>query len=264
MNNLNDLTRQIINLSREAALKIMELYESDIAVTHKNDDSPLTAADMASHSTICNKLSKLTPDIPILSEESSNISFKQRSSWKNYWLIDPLDGTREFIKRNGEFTINIALVVEHQPVLGVVNIPVSGITYFASKNSGAFKQCNKQKPQKICTRRTDPANLTVAGSRSHGSAKQHEFVERLGNIQLIAIGSSLKFCLVAEGEVDIYPRYGPTSEWDTAAAQCIVEEAGGIVVDENFRKIEYNCKESLINPDFLVIADPAFDWRPYL
>jgi 3'(2'), 5'-bisphosphate nucleotidase len=261
---LTELTVKIGSIAKDAASRILEIYESDFAIEHKDDKSPLTAADLASHKAICDRLASLTPDIPILSEESADLPFETRQKWRYYWLVDPLDGTREFIKRNGEFTVNIALIEDHRPVLGVVHVPVTGVTYFASKNNGAYKQSSNGQPQQIQTKKTNSEHFTVAGSRSHGSERQQTFFEKLGDIEIFAIGSSLKFCLVAEGIVDIYPRFGPTSEWDTAAAQCIVEEAGGIVADENLNPLKYNMKESLINPDFLVIGDKNFDWRPYL
>ncbi len=261
---LTELTAKISSIAKDAASQILEIYESDFAIEHKDDKSPLTAADLASHKIIYDNLTLLTPDIPALSEESADLPFETRQKWQHYWLVDPLDGTREFIKRNGEFTVNIALIEDHRPVLGVVHVPVTGMTYFANKGNGAYKQINNEQPQQIKTRTTSPGHFTVAGSRSHGSERQQAFFERLGNIELFAIGSSLKFCLVAEGIVDIYPRFGPTSEWDTAAAQCIVEEAGGIVTDESLNPLRYNTKESLLNPNFLVIGDRNFDWRPYL
>lgn len=261
---LTELTAKASSIAKDAASRILEIYESDFAIEHKDDNSPLTAADLASHKTICDNLALLTPDIPILSEESAELPFETRQKWRYYWLVDPLDGTREFIKRNGEFTVNIALIAEHQPILGIVHVPVTGVTYFASKGNGSYKQLNNEQPRQIQTRTTNPGYFTVAGSRSHGSERQQAFFKRLGDIEIFAIGSSLKFCLVAEGIVDIYPRFGPTSEWDTAAAQCIVEEAGGIVTDEEFYPLRYNTKDSLLNPDFLVIGDKYFDWKPYL
>ena len=261
---ITGLMPEIIRVATDAGREILEIYNSGFSIEHKDDKSPLTTADTASHNTICSYLSRLTPRIPILSEESSSIAFAARKSWNQYWLIDPLDGTREFIKRNGEFTINIALIENHQPVLGVVHVPVTGITYYASKDHGAWKQTNTETPIAIKTRSANVNRLAVAGSRSHGSDRQQKFFEQLGNIEVYAIGSSLKFCLVAEGIVDIYPRFGPTSEWDTAAAQCIVEEAGGIVTDEELNPLLYNSKESLLNPNFLAIGDKHFDWRPYL
>lgn len=261
---LSELVIDVNKIAETAGQEILKIYESDFSISHKDDRTPLTTADMASHNCICQKLALLTPDIPVLSEESSDIPYSTRKSWQQYWLVDPLDGTREFIKRNGEFTVNIALVENHRSVLGVINVPVSGVTYYASNKHGAFMQTNGETPHKIKTRKTSPEKFVVAGSRSHASEKQHAFTKSLGDVEIISIGSSLKFCLVAEGKVDIYPRFGPTSEWDTAAAQCIVEEAGGMVTDTDMNALAYNKKESLINPDFLVIADRSFDWQAYL
>jgi 3'(2'), 5'-bisphosphate nucleotidase len=258
------LTEEIIEISRLAGNKILEIYDTDFSVEKKEDNSPLTAADMAAHNTICDALKRLTPDTPILSEESSHINFEERQGWNQYWLVDPLDGTREFIKRNGEFSVNIALIENHKSILGVIYIPVTGVCYSASLNNGAYKNEPNSKSVRINAKKTDKDNITVAGSRSHGNAQQRSFIENLNDPELLAIGSSLKFCLVAEGLADIYPRFGPTSEWDSGAAQCIVEESGAVVVDTNFKTLKYNTKESLLNPSFLVIADNSFDWAQYL
>ncbi len=261
---LPELTHAVCEITIAAADRIMDVYETDFSIQQKDDRSPLTAADTASHKIICEKLAEITPNIPILSEESTDIPFAERSQWARYWLVDPLDGTREFIKQNGEFTVNIALIEQHIPIIGVVHIPVTGITYFAAKGHGAFKELSGEQAAKITVRTTQADNITVAGSRSHGNERQRTFIEALGDIEVIAIGSSLKFCLLAEGKVDIYPRFGPTSEWDTAAAHCIVGEAGGTVTDTSLKTLKYNTKESLLNPDFLVIADNSFNWRKYL
>lgn len=262
--NLIPLVNEVRQIASLAGDKILEIYETDFSVEQKDDNSPLTAADMAAHNTICDALSRLTPDIPILSEESSHISFDERQSWNQYWLVDPLDGTREFIKRNGEFSVNIALIEKHQSILGVIHIPVSGIAYSAALNNGAYKHEPDKETIKISAKETDADNIVIAGSRSHGNARQRSFIENLNDPEVLAIGSSLKFCLVAEGLADIYPRFGPTSEWDSAAAQCIVEESGAIVVDTNFNTLKYNTKESLLNPSFLVIADKDFNWAQYI
>jgi len=263
--NVGELIAPVMAIARAAAQDILAIYATDFSVAHKDDDSPLTAADMAAHKTICAGLQALTPDIPVLSEESASIPFATRSQWREHWLIDPLDGTREFIKRNGEFTVNIALIKQHRPSLGVVHIPITSTCYFAAEGSGAFKQEADAEPQKIRTRKTRDGHFTVAGSRSHGGEKQQQFFSALGeNIELIAIGSSLKLCLVAEGKVDIYPRFGPTSEWDTAAAHCIIEQAGGILTNTNLEPLAYNKSDSLLNPHFLAIADPSFNWQAYL
>jgi 3'(2'), 5'-bisphosphate nucleotidase len=261
---LANILPDIRDISEKAGNKILEIYETNFSVENKEDNSPLTAADMAAHKLICEELSKLTPSIPILSEESSQISFEERRSWNQYWLVDPLDGTREFIKRNGEFSVNIALIEGARSILGVIHIPVTGISYSAAINNGTYKHEQNGEATKITVRSTNINNVTVAGSRSHGNKQQQSFIASLDNPEILAIGSSLKFCLVAEGIADIYPRFGPTSEWDTAAAQCIVEEAGGIVVDTDFNTLEYNAKASLLNPSFLVIADNSFDWGQFL
>jgi len=255
----------IVDISHAAANEILKIYNTDFLVENKNDDSPLTAADMAAHEVISQRLQELTPDVPVLSEETSTVPFETRRQWSHYWLVDPLDGTREFIKRNGEFTVNIALIAGHSPILGVVQVPATGVCYYAATNTGAYRHSPGESPVRLRTRATVTNQLVVAGSRSHATDKQKAFFESLGNnTEVISTGSSLKFCLVAEGRVDIYPRFGSTSEWDTAAAHCIVTEAGGLVTDLQFNPLEYNRRESLINPEFLVIGDPAFDWQPYL
>jgi 3'(2'), 5'-bisphosphate nucleotidase len=256
-----DYIEDVIRIAARASEEIVKIYNTSFTVENKEDDSPLTAADMAAHHTIMEGLQRLTPELPVLSEESSSIPFATRGQWSCYWLVDPLDGTREFIKRNGEFTVNIALIDRHEPVLGVVYLPVGGACYYAARGLGAFRLRPGGKAEKLGTRATVPGQISAAGSRSHGSERQVRFFEALGpGAEIITAGSSLKFCLVAEGKVDIYPRFGPTSEWDTAAAQCLVEEAGGSVTDLRLQPLRYNCKESLINPEFLVIGDPKFDW----
>lgn len=262
-----DLPKLLIDIKdicHVAGDKILEIYETDFTVESKEDNSPLTLADMAAHNAICKRLSTLTPDIPILSEESSHISFNERRHWNQYWLVDPLDGTREFVKRNGEFSVNIALIEGQKSILGSIYIPVSGISYTACLNYGAYKNEQNGSSTRISVKKTNVDKITIAGSRSHGSQKQSAFIEKFNNPEILAIGSSLKFCLVAEGKADIYPRFGPTSEWDTGAAQAIVEEAGGVVVDMSFNRLEYNSKSSILNPEFLVIADTEFDWQHYI
>ena len=259
------LLKPVLEISKNASDAILEVYDSDFGVEKKKDDSPLTAADMASHTTISKGLKDITPDIPILSEESVSIPFEQRNQWKLYWLVDPLDGTKEFVKRNGEFTVNIALIYQHQPVLGVVHVPVTNVVYYASLDQGAYKLLPDSVPDKINTRNTKSDQITVAGSRSHANEYQQRFFQSLGpDTKTISRGSSLKFCLIAEGNVDIYARFGPTSEWDTAAAHCVVKEAGGDVTDMEFNTLTYNTKDSILNPPFLVIGDTKFNWTPYL
>ena len=263
------LINDVIELAVEAGHRIMEIYDTDFDVEHKSDDSPLTAADMAAHNTIGAGLSKLTPEIPILSEESAKIPFSERSQWQRYWLVDPLDGTREFVKRNGEFTVNIALIDNHESVLGVIYTPVTGATYYAARGVGAYKMTvgesgNNTKAVKIHSRAKTADSTIIAGSRSHRGDSLEAFLKRIGEYDIISMGSSLKSCLVAEGAADIYPRLGPTSEWDTAAAQCVVEEAGGCIIKTDGETLRYNTKDSLLNPHFLVIGDPEFDWRRFL
>jgi 3'(2'), 5'-bisphosphate nucleotidase len=246
-------------LAEAAAEAILRVYESDFAVEHKDDRSPLTAADLAAHDLIVAGLAALTPRLPVLSEESSHIDWETRATWPRYWLVDPLDGTREFVKRNGEFTVNIALVDDHRPVLGVVQQPVSGELAIAWRSGGAWIGRPGEKTRRVTTRkRASP--LVVAGSRSHASAREAEMLARLGHHAKLAMGSSLKFLRIASAEADLYLRLGPTSEWDTAAGQCVLEEAGGAVLDLRGEPLRYNARESLINPDFVAIGDAGADW----
>ena len=262
---LKELVNPVCEIAKQAGAEIMKIYAEGFEVEQKKDHSPLTTADLASHTLIIEKLEKLTPEIPILSEESASISFAERSSWKNYWLIDPLDGTREFIKRNGEFTVNIALITEHSSSLGVVYIPVQDICYSASRKQGAYKQEQNQMAQKLQVRSSTPTNKpTICGSRSHAGKSLQALQEKIGEFDLISMGSSIKMCLVAEGVADIYPRFGPTSEWDTAAAHCVVNEAGGVIVDTTLKTLQYNTKDSLLNPSFLAVGDLNNQWREFL
>ena len=252
-------------LARQAGEKILEIYNSDeFAVQEKDDKSPLTAADLASHHAILDGLQVLTPAIPVLSEESANLPYAERKAWQRYWLVDPLDGTREFIKRNGEFTVNIALIDHGVPVLSVVHVPVAGVSYSACRGQGAFKQEAGGEPQPIRVRKLGTGPVMVVGSRSHRGDSLVRFLEKLGEHEMVGMGSSLKLCLVAEGAADVYPRLGPTSEWDTAAAQCVVEQAGGYVTDTDMQPLRYNTKDSLLNPYFLVFGDDSRDWSAYL
>ena len=260
---------QVIDIAKAAGDAIMQVYSTDFNVVKKEDNSPLTQADLAAHQVIVQALSKLTPDIAILSEESDSIGFETRRQWQQYWLIDPLDGTREFVKRNGEFTVNIAFIDQHQPVLGVVYAPVTGLLYYASRGHGAYKQFEVSGPQKIHTRVLNLKQPTVAGSRSHSNEKMQQFMHNLESVagvapELISMGSSLKICLVAEGLADVYPRLGPTSEWDTAAAHCVLMEAGGDIVDMSNQSLLYNTKDSLLNPSFFAKSDGVHDWSVYL
>jgi 3'(2'), 5'-bisphosphate nucleotidase len=200
----------------------------------------------------------------VLSEEGREIPYEERKTWERVWIIDPLDGTKEFIKHNGEFTVNIALIDGHQPILGVVYAPVVGSLYYAARGLGAFKRTGLDEPVRIRVREKCPDKIVIAGSRSHQTPAFKEFIAQLDNYEIIRMGSALKSCLVAEGRADIYARLGPTSEWDTAAAQCIVEEAGGRMTDTAMRPLRYNTKDELLNPHFIVFGDSSIDWSAYI
>jgi 3'(2'), 5'-bisphosphate nucleotidase len=254
----------VIALTKDAGRRIMEVYQSDFRVGEKDDHSPLTAADLAAHHCLIEGLGALRPAYPALSEESKELPFAERSAWETYWLIDPLDGTKEFVKRNGEFTVNVALVHQNQPVLGVVYAPAKDLCYFASEGCGAFRQADEAEPETIHAWIQAAQPLRVVGSRSHGGEALGAYLSRVGEHELVSIGSSLKLCLVAEGSADLYPRLGPTSEWDTAAAHCVVNEAGGQVTDLKGQPLRYNAKESVLNPYFLVFGDKTRDWSGYV
>ncbi len=284
-----DVVASLVALVRDAGRLILDVYHQDTGfdVDIKSDSSPITQADRKAHHCIVEGLSQLTPLIPILSEESELPPYKERSSWGTYWLIDPLDGTKEFLSRNDEFTVNIALIKKGVSVLGCVHIPVTGVTYVGSQALGAFKydgfmqNLNQNKEQKekerqrnkisvrtIASQIANDLPIEIVASRRHGFDKVEKLIERLHvtypKITTKNIGSSLKFCLIAEGKADLYPRFGPTSEWDTAAAQAVVEAAGGIVVDSSFSTLRYNDKDDILNPEFFVIGDMSHDWRNVL
>lgn len=267
---MNDilLLEEITLIARAAGEAIMEVYRGEIEVQRKEDNSPLTIADLAAHQIIHSSLSKLTPGIPILSEESAQIDFGIRSTWRQYWLVDPLDGTREFIKRNDEFTVNIALVEDDRPVMGVVYAPALGLMYSGGAGKGAIRQRGTAASEPIRARALRPDELVVAGSRSHSDEKMAGFLQnvsaKLAPPTLVSMGSSLKVCLVAEGNADVYPRLGPTSEWDTAAAQAVLEHAGGHLVTLDGRPLRYNTKESLLNPEFFACGLSPHAWHQYL
>lgn len=245
-------------MARNAGDAILRVYcEVDPAVEYKRDNSPLTQADMASHHLIVEGLAHLTPEWPVLSEESKEIPYEDRSHWHNFWLVDPLDGTKEFLRRNGEFTVNIALMQGNAPVLGVVYAPAMNVMYYAAQGAGAWKSDGKaSSPVPIRTAQSANGHLRVVVSRSHGSGEENldRFTGGAQRCEFVPMGSSLKFCLVAEGVADLYPRTGPTMEWDTAAAQCIVEQAGGRVTDIDGNPMQYN-KPVLLNPGFVARAE---------
>lgn len=256
---LKALLDAVTHLACEAGREIMAVYGTDFSVDVKDDRSPLTEADLRSHHLIAAGLSRLTPELPQLSEESRSVDPAERLAWSTYWLIDPLDGTREFIKRNGEFTVNIALIRDHRPILGVVHVPTSGVSYSAAAGVGAFRRSRGGAAEPIRTRPAPSTGLRVMGSRSHGEGLS-EWLQGLGDYELVSVGSSLKFCVVAEGEADFYPRMGPTSEWDTAAAHCVLEQAGGEVTDLEGNPLRYNTRADLLNPYFLAFGDRSRNW----
>ena len=258
------LLETVSELSVRAGECILEVYNSDFDVDKKGDDSPLTQADLAANTLITEKLESIEPRFPILSEESAQAPFSVRREWSTYWLVDPLDGTREFVKRNGEFTVNIALIDGGRPILGVVYVPVTGVCYSAATGLGAFKVEESGVKSAIQVKTQAAGKLTVVGSRSHSNEATETFVSRLGEVEMISIGSSLKICMVAEGRADVYPRFAPTSKWDTAAAHCVVEQAGGRLTDLQMNTLEYNTKDSLLNPFFLVFGDSSFDWSQHI
>jgi 3'(2'), 5'-bisphosphate nucleotidase len=235
---------------------IMRVYEAGFTVQRKEDNSPLTLADLESQRVIIAGLAEMTPGLPILSEESAQAPWGERQSWRELWVVDPLDGTREFVKRNGEFTVNIALVRDHEPVLGVVSAPAQGLLYWGALGVGAFS--HHRGAAQIPIQVSAPQNpLRVVGSRSHASAETAAYLTRLGPHVMTGIGSSLKFCLLAAGKADLYPRFGPTSEWDTAAGQALLEAAGGHVTRLDGHRLRYNCRDSVINGDFLAFSHPS-------
>lgn len=242
---------KVCEIARDAGAAIMEIYAGDFKVEFKGDDSPLTCADRVSHEVIFASLQQSFPEIPILSEEGKGILYAERKHWQRFWLVDPLDGTKEFIKRNGEFTVNIALIEAQRPVAGVVYVPAQNKLYWGVKGEQAWMQQGDDAPRAIHVRPADhEVGLTVVMSRSHPSAELEVYLENFKVAETLPVGSSLKLCVVAEGLADLYPRLGPTMEWDTAAGHAIVEAAGGSVFTADNQLLRYN-KKSLLNPYFV-------------
>lgn len=258
--------KAIEDIAIQAGVEILKVYNAShsIEVELKADDSPITEADRLAHKTIVEALNALTPNIPVLSEESTAIDYEVRRLWSLYWLVDPLDGTREFISRNGEFSVNIALINEGNPILGVIHVPVLGITYSGQTGVGASKQLAGEEPVAIKTQALG-SPIRIVASRHHRGAEVDQLISNItatrGEPEVVTMGSSLKMCLLAEGAADFYPRLGPTSEWDTGAAHAILNAAGGELVDLNFKPLRYNQKDGLLNPSFLGLGDPSFDWQ---
>ncbi|MCU0436813.1 MAG: 3'(2'),5'-bisphosphate nucleotidase CysQ [Raineya sp.] len=239
----------ILETMRLASEEIMKIYSQDFQITQKQDSSPLTQADQISHQIITEFLEEHTPKIPIISEEDDLPDYNTRKKWKYFWLLDPLDGTKEFIDKNGEFTVNLALMQGTEPILGIIQVPASDTVYWAEKGKGAFKR--EKLTQKIQVRKNvSTADIVAAVSRSHLAPEDKKMLDKHKIKKTIAMGSALKFCLVAEGKADFYYRYNPTMEWDTAAGQILVEEAGGVVLDEHGKTFGYN-KTTLLNGSFL-------------
>jgi 3'(2'), 5'-bisphosphate nucleotidase len=244
-----EIVCEIANVAGQA---IMSVYDGDHAVEYKDDKSPLTAADKASHEVIMAGLQKAYPEIPILSEEGAQTPYAERSAWKRFWLVDPLDGTKEFIKRNGEFTVNIALVEEGRVTAGVVYVPANDTMYCGVSGVGCWMSADSGEAVPIQVREADHgAGLTVVMSRSHPSPELEAYLQDITVAEALPVGSSLKLCVVAEGKADLYPRLGPTMEWDTAAGHAVVEAAGGTVTQVDGTPLLYN-KENLLNPYFIV------------
>ena len=256
-----DLLPAILAIGEAASRAILKVYATEFAVDEKSDTSPLTEADRAAHDIITSGLARLTPDIPVLSEESParDHEYATRRLWPELWLVDPLDGTREFVKRNGEFPVNIALIRNHRPVLGLVLAPALDLAYGGAEGQGAWRRQGGE-TQSIAVQRPARDRPVVAGSRSHRGASLDAYLERLGDHELKSVGSALKLCLVAEGSVDVYPRLGDTSEWDIAAGQAVLEAAGGALVDLSGNSLRYNEREGLLNPHFLACGDLTREW----
>ena len=255
--NFNDLVQQVLPIAKAAGEAILEIYHQPEAIgtTYKADDSPLTLADQASNQVICEGLQTLSIQYPIVSEENKAIPYAERKDYDYFWMVDPLDGTKEFIKRNGEFTVNIALIHEQRSILGVVYVPCTEELFYAVKGQGAYLIKDGQSRRlEVKTFTTTDANLRIVCSRSHLNEATQAFVDQYETPELIARGSSLKFTSIAAGEAHLYPRLAPTMEWDTAAAQIVLEEAGGAVIQaENGAPVQYN-KENLLNPHFIALG----------
>lgn len=257
---LNELIPNIISIAQRAGNATLDFWQKDIEVSHKQDESPITKADLAANQIIIDSLSKLTPDIPILSEEACSIDYAIRKNWKQWWLIDPLDGTKEFIAGNSDFTINIALIDEGSVHFGVVFIPVTAICYVGGKHIGAWRIDKERNKKAIHCNKSHKDSMSIIASQRHSSPKQQLFLTQLATLTSFTqknAGSSLKFCLIAEGKADCYPRFAPTCQWDTAAAQGVLEGAGGNVFNENGDILNYEPREDYLNPNFIALGDTS-------
>lgn len=263
------LIQWLNDIAKRAGEAILAVYEqSELGIETKSDATPVTRADMHANAVIEAGLQLLPEQYPILSEESVHASFDERRDWSRYWLVDPLDGTQEFINRNGEFSVNIGLIENSYPLFGMVYIPATNTSYWGGKELGAFRQKDNQLPVAIHPRTFNPEqDVVVLGSRSYGTDRAKAYLKQLqsfySNLEFNPVGSALKSCFIADGQADIYPRIGPTSEWDTGAVQAVVEGAGGLFLNPEGERFSYNRKESLVNSDFLVIGDTSINWRAF-
>jgi 3'(2'), 5'-bisphosphate nucleotidase len=243
---------QLLRIAKEAGAGILKVYNDDpqnSSLSYKDDQSPLTLADSISHQIIASNLEKLTPDVPLLSEEGKNIPYEERKNWEYYWCVDPLDGTKEFIKRNGEFTVNIALIYNNAPVLGIIYVPVIGVMYYGGQDIGSWKLEPNSAPRQLKVTEHVDEWISV-GSRTHSSDEEANLLAKYNITKTIAAGSSLKFCMIAEGSAHIYYRHGPTMEWDTAAGQAIAQYSGALMTTPTGESFKYN-KPSLLNASFI-------------
>lgn len=262
LNELEQLMYEVNSISHQAGEIILEYYNAAYDINIKSDQSPVTSADLAANQFIEQQLQKLTPDIPRISEESHLKPYEERKHWPFVWLIDPLDGTRQFIKNKPDFSVNIALVHKQRPILGSIYLPVEQHLYYAGQHGHAYKKIAHKDSQIINVSNPACATLRICSNQKNHSAAMQRFFSKCVDYQLITRGSSIKSCLVAEGSADIYPRFGPTCEWDTAAAQCIVEQAGGAIVTFEHKPLLYN-KPDLLNPAFIVVGETTKDWSRY-
>ncbi|GAB2799958.1 3'(2'),5'-bisphosphate nucleotidase CysQ [Halomonas shantousis] len=254
------LMDEVIGLCRKAGKAILAVSRDRLDTHQKADESPVTAADLAANEVLVRGLERLTPGIPILSEEQAETAWEERRGWACYWLVDPLDGTREFLGHSGEYTVNVALIEGHVPVLGGVHAPAQGVSWSGVVKLGAWRHEEDGARQPISVKPRSP--LRIVASRSHLNAETKAFIERYPDAVVAHAGSSLKLCRIAEGSADLYPRFGPTSEWDIAAAQAVLEAAGGQVLEAmGLQPLRYNLSPSLRNPDFIACAEAFGGWR---
>lgn len=258
-NEISHLLPPCIKIAKLAGDKILEYWgKSDLGIIQKSDKTPVTAADLAAHEILYESLYRLTPDLPILSEEGSIPNYSERCRWNTYWILDPLDGTRGFVRGSSEFTVNIALIVKHKPMLGIIYAPVTKIIYYATYQGGSFKQVSDNPPQILKLSLEKNPIWKIAVGQFHRVQKLENVIPKSWKYSWLRMNSSLKFGALAEGKAHIYIRFGPTCEWDIAAGQCILEEVGGLTVDLTGQPLKYNCKSSLLNPNFIALSNPAF------